>query len=249
VSPVFGLVVEYQLIERPIGDAFIDQELWQHVEPVGSPETRSLLTENGIRIGVLGRIMPPQLQAILSTKADQVGPPQLMTFNNRKETVIPTAGPLAEAHFNVLTDLAGRPMTCAFREVKCGVLVRPAEGNDGRVRLWCEPQLQHGNRQQHYRPSEDGTQLTAFEEVPTERFPRLGFEVPLRPNECLVIGCNAELAEAIGHTLFSAEAAGNPRQRLLVVRSSNISSNPMSDLPPIPQPGRLSSRARSTRDQ
>ena len=246
VVPADGLVVEKILLERPLGDSFLDRELWEAVQPVGTPETRALLSENGIRVGLLTGILPPQFQTMVATKADVSGTPELMTFNNRKEAVIPTAGPIESCNFDLLGDLAGRSTSVSLKNVRCGVMVRPQAAGEGRVKLWCEPQLQHGSREQRYRPSEDGTQFTTFEEVPTEKYAGLGFEVPLQADECLLIGCIAEQQGRLGVTLFSAEASGNPRQRLLVIRARQVNTNATADLPTITPPGRRPAAAGST---
>lgn len=242
--PTDGLIVESVLIERPIGDDFLDRDLWNYTLPAAPPESRSLLAENGIRAGVLTGIMPTQFQALLDSKADVLNP-QLMTFANRKEAVVPTAGPIQECVFNILPDLAGKTESVSLKEARCGVLVRPQYLGDARVNLWCEPQIQHGNRQEHFRPSEDGTQLTKYEEVPTEKYQSLGFEVSLRPEECLVIGFIAEQQETLGAALFGVKANGNSRQRIVVIRARMVNSNPTADLPTITPPGRRPAQAQA----
>ena len=107
--PPDSLIVESVLLERPIGDVFLDRDLWASTLPVGSPEIRSLLAENGIRAGILTGNLPTQFQTMLDNKADVVAPPLMWTFNNRKEAVIPTAGPIEECTFDMLPDLAGKP--------------------------------------------------------------------------------------------------------------------------------------------
>jgi len=236
--PPDSLIVESVLLERPIGDIFLDCNLWTSTLPVGSPEIRSLLSENGIRTGILTGNLPTQFQTMLDNKADVVAPPLMWTFNNRKETVIPTAGPIEDCTFDMLPDLAGKPESVSLKEASCGVLVRPQSLGEGRVKVWCEPQIQHGSRQDRFRPSEDGTQFTKFEEVPTEKYPAFGFEVTLRPEECLVIGCIADQQETLGAVLFGVEANGHPRQRIVAIRARVVNSSPTADLPAIAPPGR-----------
>jgi hypothetical protein len=236
--PADSLVVEFVLLERPLGDAFIDRELWASTMPVGTPEVRTLLAENGFRAGLLSGVLPTKFQTILDTKADVVVPPHMMTFNKRKETVIPTAGPILECKYDLLADLAGKPETISLKQVRCGILVKPQVMDEGRVKLWCEPRVQHGDSEVRFRPSEDGTQLTKFEEVPTEKYPSLGLEVLLRADECLVIGCISERQETLGTTVFGAESNGNLRQRLVVIRSRQMNASATADLPIITPPGR-----------
>lgn len=244
--PADSLIVDSILLERPLGDAFLDREIWTAASPVSTPEIRSLLEENGLRVGILSGILPAKFQEILETKADVVAPPNMMTFNNRKEAVIPTAGPFEECKFDLLADLAGKPETISLKQARCGILVRPQVMEEGRVKVWCEPRIQHGDSVLRYRPSEDGTQFTKFEEIPTEKYPALGFEVILKADECLIIGSISEQQGTVGTTLFDVEANGNPRQRLVVIRSRQVNVSATADLPTITPPGRRPIATQST---
>jgi hypothetical protein len=227
-----GAVVDSVLIEQPLGDAFLDRELWSGVLPVGQPETRALLAENGLRAGVITGAGPQQFQTLLESEADTVNP-QRMTFQLRKEVVIPTAGPPDPCRYFVLTDLAGEPRPVELKQARCGVLVRPEPAGEGRVRLWCEPQVQHGVRQEWFRPNEDGTRFTKGEEVPTEKYPVLGFEVLLGSEDYLLVGWSADEPRTLGAAAFAADAGGRPRQRVLVIRARDATPPRAADLPPI----------------
>jgi hypothetical protein len=246
--PADSLVVESVLIERPLGDAFLDRELWAYTMPIGTPENRTLLSENGINVGLLTGMPPTRFQELLATKADVVDP-HLMTFNKRKETVIPTAGPTLDCKFDLLSDLAGKPEAFSLKQARCGILVRPQALDEGRVKVWCEPQIQHGDPEVRFRPSEDGTQLTKYEEVPTEKYPALGVEVILKADECLVVGCISERQDSLGTILFGVESNGNLRQRLVVIRTRQMNVSSTADLPIITPPGRrpVTSQATSSK--
>jgi hypothetical protein len=230
-----GAIVDSVLIEQPLGDAFLDRELWAGVLPVGQPETRALFAENGLRAGVISGAGPQKFQALLESESDTVNP-QRMTFQLRKEVVIPTAGPADPCRYFVLTDLAGQPRSVELKQARCGVLVRPQPVAEGRVRLWCEPQVQHGVRQEWFRPNEDGTRFTKGEEVPTEKYPVLGFEVLLEPDDYLLVGWSADEPQSLGEAAFAADAGGRPRQRVLVIRARHATPPRAADLPPIGGP-------------
>ena len=104
--------------------------------------------------------------------------------------------------------------------------------------IYCEPQIKHGERRDHYRPNEDGTGFVKTEEMPLERFPKLGFDAVLGAGDCLVIGWNAEQPETLGEALFAAEINNRPRQRVLVIRAYQHGRSTLSDLPVIPGPYR-----------
>jgi hypothetical protein len=230
VAPTEGVYVECVLLERPVGDPFLDRELWDAALPVGSPEGRVLLSENGLRAAVLSGNPPQKFQALLESESEVVNSRGL-TFASRKEEVLPTSGPHAKLEFRLLADLAGRRATVSLEEARCGFLVRPEAAEDGRVKLACEPQIQHGQRREYLRPSEDFTGFVKFEEVPLARYQPLAFEATLGRNEFLLVGWQADQPGTLGEALFAASANGLPRQRVLVVRARM--PNAPSDLPPV----------------
>ena len=95
------------------------------------------------------------------------------------------------------------------------------------MKIACEPQIQHGERRDRYRPTEDGTSFAKVEELPVEKFSKLAFETTLGTDDCLVIGWNAEQANTIGSVFFAVEADNRPRQRC----SSSVPSR-TDDRPP-----------------
>jgi hypothetical protein len=230
-----GLLVDSVLIERPAGDPFLDRELWAAVIPAGPPEKRALLAENGLRAGVLGGAVPTRFQALLESEADAVDS-NTRTFNVRKEAVIPTAGPVDPCRYSVLADLAGKPAPVELKQARCGVLVKPQPTPDGRVRVACEPQVQHGQKREWFRPTEDGTGFAKYEEVPLERYPALGFEVTLGAGDYLLVGWAADQPGTLGSALFAVEAEGRPRQRVLVIRARQMAPPGPTDLKPITGP-------------
>jgi hypothetical protein len=231
-----GLVVESLLLERPVGDPFLDGDLWNHVLPVGSPERRTLLTENGLRAGILTGSIPTAFQTLLDSPADTVDS-QARTFNRRKDTVVPTAGPVDPCRFMLLKDLAGQPDRIELHHARGGIFIKPESTGDGRVRLYCEPQIQHGDRREWYRPTEDGTQLAKYDELPLERYPICSFEVTLGPDDYLIMGWSADQLESLGAVLFGVVAQQQPRQRVLVLRARPMRTPAVSDLKPISGPG------------
>ena len=216
-TPAQGLFVESVLIERPVGDSVLDRELWSQARTALPPETDAILAENGIRVVVLGGNLPPAFQRLIESETDTVNPHSL-TFANRRDAVLPTAGPHEKCEYEILTDLAGERRTVSLEQARCGIAVRPAL-NGSRVKLWCEPRVQHSERQDWIRPTDDGTAFVVRSEVPVERYPELGFEASLSAGDYLVIGSPAAADGALGSALFAVEAGGRPRQRVLVIRA------------------------------
>jgi hypothetical protein len=231
-QPTEGVYLESVLLERPVGDPFLDRDLWNEVLPIGSAETRALLAENGLRAGVLTGTLPPRFRALLESDAEALNGRGL-TFAMRKEETLPVSGPAERLEYELLTDLAGRRTRVRLTQARSGVLVRPEPLADGRVRVWCEPQIQHGERRDWLRPSADGTGFVKYEEVPLARYPTLAFDAALGRNEFLVVGWQADQPDTLGAALFGVEASGQPRQRVLVVRARQANPTSPPDLPPL----------------
>jgi hypothetical protein len=106
------------------------------------------------------------------------------------------------------------------------------------VRIRCEPQIQHGEKREWFRASADGTGFVKCDEVPLIRFSELAFDVPLGRNEFLVIGWSADQRDTVGSVLFGADANGQPRQRVLVVRARQGTQANRSELPALDTAGR-----------
>ncbi|QJW97900.1 hypothetical protein [Frigoriglobus tundricola] len=230
--PAEGMNLESVLLERPIGDRFLDRDLWAAALPVGGQEARVLLTENGLRAGVLTGNLPQQFQTLLESESEALNARRL-TFAVRKDEVLPTTGPLEKCEFGLLTDIGpGDTRTrITLPQARCGVMVRPEAMADDRVRVACEPQIQYGDRQEFWRASADGTGWVKSEEVPLKTFPMLAFDVPLGRNEYLVIGWSADQPDTIGAALFGVSANGQARQRVLVIRARQLNPGAPADLP------------------
>jgi hypothetical protein len=246
VVPVEGIYLESVILERPLGDRFLDRDLWSEALPVGSQETHALLSENGLRAGVLSGSLPQRFQTLLESETESLNGRGL-TFALRKDEVLPTSGPHERCEFGLIADLAGKRAPVALKQARCGVLVRPESLGSGRVKVYCEPQIQHGEKRDYLRPSADGTGFVKLEEVPLARYPVLGFDAPLGRNEYLVIGWPADQPDTLGAALFAVEANGQPRQRVLVVRARQMNPGAAPDLPPLGAPRRLSVAAEAAR--
>ena len=170
-----------------------------------------------------------------------------MTFAARKEEVLPTSGPHERCEFNLLADMGGKRAAVSFRQARCGICARPEALPDGRVRVGCEPQIQHGERRELIRPTADMTGWTKLEEIPLARYPMLAFDAPLGRNEYLVIGWAADQPDTIGEALFAVSIDGQLHQRVLVIRAALANPVGPSDLPSLGPTRRPSVAAEAAR--
>ena len=51
------------------------------------------------------------------------------------------------------------------------------------MEVYCEPRIRHGEASDRYRPNEDGTDFVKTEEMPLEKFPKVGIGALLGPGE------------------------------------------------------------------
>jgi hypothetical protein len=228
-APLEGICLESVLLERPVGDRFLDRDLWADALPVGSHEVRFLLSENGLRAGVLSSPPPQRFLAMFESETEAINARRLVS---RKDEVLPTSGPHERCAFDLLADAAGARSAAAFNQARCGVLVRTEVADQARVKVTCEPRIQYGERHEWLRPSADGTGFVKYEEVPLAPYPFLAFDAPLGPNEYLLIGWRADRPNTLGEALFAVEANG-VRQRVLVIRARQLNPGAAPDLPPL----------------
>ncbi len=220
-----GMDVRSVLLERPIGDSFLDDELWAARGAVLSHDREVILAENGLRVRLFGGTLPPKLQTLLGSATDTVNPHRL-TFANRQEDVIPTSGPSDVCEYQLLPGLSGQRTKVTLRNARCGIMVRPERIADGRVKLWCEPQVQHGEKIERWHPTSDATGFVMERAVPLERYPGIGFDIVLAANEYLIIGWPASAEGTLGAALFAVEAGGQPRQRVLLIQAAAPGERP-----------------------
>jgi len=218
-----ALILQTVLIEQSIGDPFLDADLWQVAASAVSGEQKALLAENGLRACVVRGHAPPRFLELLTSEQSTVNP-QMLTFSNRKQEIIPTNGPLESSAFQVVRTLGVEPAKFSLRQAGFGWQVRPEVMDVGLVKLTCEPHVQHGDRQEWLRPSGDGTQFTLRGEHPVIRFSELAVTAIVGPQDFLVIGGVAEPTEHLGCAAFRLDANGQSRQRVLVLRAVKRSS-------------------------
>lgn len=215
-----SLFVETALVDQPAPDAFLTRELWDSAvttNPLTAEQT-ALLELNGLQIRVTTGIPPARLQTLLTTEGAVLSP-MARTLLPGQPKVVPVNGPFDRITMAVRRDLKSDPADITAENVECGLSLTARLESDGLVSLRCEPQIQHGDRQQFLRPTADGTGFTRQERKPLDTFPTLGWEVKLKPGDYLLVGPTETPTGTMGHGFFYAENGDRVRQRVLVVRA------------------------------
>ncbi len=224
--PPDAVALDIVFVERPAGDPLLGPDLWSHVDEVGSLplETRNILRDNGLRVGIVGSRPPVALQTLLGLQADFSAEPGA---EERKALV----GRQIMLRSGGETEIQTTPFLEQCRvEVKLGDVVKPREyitargmlrvtvqrEQDGWVRLEFTPRVQHGRHQLRHAVGEGGWQFASTQNA--ESFHNQRFGVTLGMGEMAILSSHGGETPDLGRLLFTGPSDSAPIQRLLIVR-------------------------------
>jgi hypothetical protein len=225
--------MEVALLERPLGDRYINGELWEQAdERLIGPQRQALMEGSGFRIGLVSGLMtPPDLLALLTSKRCCVNPRGRQVRAGHPTSV--KLGPaVPQCRFRIEQD--GRPVDVEFEQAELRLRVVPALMKDGRTTLRCTPQVLHGEMTSVYRPADDHSGWLMDNQRPAEDYTALNWEASLAPSEYLVIGGRYDRPDTLGHQCFVRPDETVPVQRLLVIRSRPQQRQPEASSPAVP---------------
>jgi hypothetical protein len=206
------------LLERPVGDPFINKELWDFTdEQVVGMDHKAALDDNGFRVGQIVGMPPGRLQSLLTSERSCINPRRRLLPSGRATTQY-LGPPLARTNFQVKEN--GQAITVALDQAQFLLEVIPTLTNDGRTRLLFTPKAQYGENIPDPKPAADGSGWTFQVSKPSKSFAGLNWEVTLAPNEFLVVGANFGQPEALGYQALVQDDGPEPVQRLLVIRTT-----------------------------
>jgi hypothetical protein len=210
--------MDVALLERPVGDRYVNQDLWEFVdEQTIGPEQKGVLEDNGLRVGQVGGIPPAGLQMLLTSDASCVNPRRIRLHAGNPTTLL-IGPPLPTCHFQVHT--VPEPVTVDVEQAQCTLVVVPTLTKDGHIRLQFTPQVPHGETVLMPCPVPESSRWVLQEQRPTEKFPATAWEITLAPNEYVVVGGRFDRPDTLGHRFFLHADATTPVQQLLVIRAS-----------------------------
>jgi hypothetical protein len=234
-----SVTLEILFVRAAIGSDKLNQRIWNHVDEQRLPaDLRRMLTENGIRTGVVSGQIPDEL-AKLMTLTDKKAP-------NRDE---PVPVNLLEEEPNVTMRLlqarAGRrnEVVCSGSYEQLPLLERrenQVRGHtflaaDGRMALKSfptaanevdielVPEIHHGEKMPRWVGSDGVLRLDAGK--PREVFDWLGMRFKLSPGEMLVMTNLPDRPGSLGHYFFTQPTSERTSQKLLVIRLSQESKD------------------------
>lgn len=217
--------VEYVIIERSPGEEVINRRVWDRIDEQVLPfEIRSLVEENGLRVGTISGSTPGPLRALIEDPRNE-NSHRFRTFHADKPISILT-GPLLP-NLDV-SFYAGEhpPVKFAREQVQLGFQFSLQNGKDGGVLIKCVPEGKYRD------PKPFVTDLSVDREFSIEQFTDGAFEVNLGPTEYLVIGSDVYRDKTFGYSAFvGPNKAEKPVQRLLVIRAGQGKAERM--VPPL----------------
>jgi hypothetical protein len=215
------------LIERPIGDPFINQEVWLVADEQAVPfERKSVLEENGFRVGQIGGTTPAGLQRLLTSEKTCTG--RKLFIHNEKPGVVSLGPSLPTCSFDL--NLNDNRVPAQFDRAECLLEAVPNLLPDGRIRIQLTPQIRHGDARLTPGVAEDHAGWAILPQKPMETYTPLHFEINLRPNEYILIGARIDRAGSLGYQTFVRTAEEPPVQRLLVIRACRAGPTPASEM-------------------
>jgi hypothetical protein len=210
-----GVVLDVVLLERPVGDRYLNGALWgsadEHAVPV---EQKALLEDNGFRVGRLVGATPRELQKLLTSKRYCVTSwRQLLPAG--KSLTLTVGRPVPEVRYQL-----GQEPEVVLEKAQSFLVVVPTLTADGRTRLQFTPQIRHGDTQAEYEVPPDRSDYVLTYRQPQKTYPSLGWEVTLAPNEYVLIGAALDRPQSLGYQCFIQEDDESAGQRLLAIRTT-----------------------------
>lgn len=215
-----ALYVQTTLIEQSAGDAYLNKGLWAAAGKPLPHELSTLLAMNGIRVGVFTGNPPGEFERLISSESSTVNP-TFRTMQPGKPKLVAINGPIERIEYRSFSAIAIDPIRTTAVAAECGLSVSAWPADDQRVRLVCELQLQHGDRQSWIAPNDAGTAFDRQERKTLETFPTLIWEVTLAPGDHLVVGASADPVETLGQAFFFPVVNGVVKQRVFAVKAGH----------------------------
>jgi hypothetical protein len=229
--------LDVALLERRLGDPFLDKELWSCTDLQTVPlDQKAVLDDNGFRVGQIVGMPPAKLMALLNSERSCINPRIQLLPPGR--AALQLLGPtLPHADFQVSEK--EKTVDMAIDEAQFALEVVPTRTQDGQTRLRFTPKVLHGEKVQDLRPDPDGAGWIFDLSRPSKEFPRVAWEVTMAANEFLVVGASLGQPQSLAYRAFVQNDAAAPVQRLLVLvpRTGGSAENPGAPLEDITRSG------------
>jgi len=231
--------IDAALLQRPVGDPFLNQEIWGAADQmVVSVDRRDALEANGFRTGQIVGITPAKLQELLRSERWCLNPRRRMVQSgNTVQQVV--SEELPEVSYEL--KLGKQTETIDLQKVRFLFDVTASLTKDGKTRLKFLPKAENGEAQLPFEANPEQSAWTLKVERAARVYPDLAFEVDLTPNSYLIIGADLERTTSMAHRAFVDDVEGRETQRVLILRTARRMNNAVSSDPTLEDIARASS--------
>jgi hypothetical protein len=215
------IAVDVAFIECPYGDRFLDEELWQHGDEHIDLDVQPVLEENGLRVCRIGGQMPARLQALL-TSPKSCSRPRRLRADLDKPTSILVGEKLP--HLAIQYRDGDKARDIQLAQAQCLFEIIPIQSEEG-LRLRFQSRLRHGQPLLETKVANDpggSLRWTMGHKEPIEELPALTWELPIRPDEFIVVGTRLDRTGTFGQACFLSGDKANRKQTVLVLRASGV---------------------------
>jgi hypothetical protein len=213
-----AIIIDFALIERAVGDPYINRELWTHTDQlVVDLEKKDLLEANGLRVGQLVGLTPADLQTLLASERWCPKPFKRITCSGQPYNL--HLGPVLP-HCDYDLCVSGQIHEVRVDRARFGIEVLPALAADRRTKLVFTPKVETGEQVLPFQPLPEQSRWDFKIERPSKAYKDLSWEVSLAPNEFLVIGAVLDKPNSLGYRSFVQDEGPDQVQRLLVIRTN-----------------------------
>jgi hypothetical protein len=207
------------LVERPVGDHSLNQEIWELVDEQGVDlERKGCLYDNGFRMGQFGSMPPAHLRDLICSERSCANPRRIRMYSGNSTTVV--LGTTQEhCTFHLVNHHQTTPVE--MDQAQCQFQIVPTLLADGSSRLQITPIIKHGQvvLQPHAVKDPAGTlRWELLAQQPVETYADLSWEQTVSDSEYIVIGAWLDRPDTLGQRCFMQADNDPPIQRLLVLR-------------------------------
>jgi hypothetical protein len=222
--------LDIAILEFPVGDSYVNKDLWVLADEAVSPDQKWLLQKNGFRACLAGSTPPPGLLDRLKSEKYNFKPRRVGMRSNQSTPI--QLGPAWET-CKYTIDKTGLPIPVEVHQAQCVLNVIPTLTDDGGVKLRFAPEVRHGMSVLRPRPVQEAggaKSWTLVPEQPTESYPWLDWDMTVQPNEYVAVGTLLDQTESLGFRFFLHTETNDPVQRLLVIRATRAPRVEKSDI-------------------